>query len=100
MKVDPRQERASDTHPATDENGNGGEDKSDGQRNLDLYEPDARKSVVVPGSGGTLSGTAFTDWIDADGNLKPEHNHPLEESEVPQAPEAEESPEPQEPPDE
>ncbi|CAM3955020.1 hypothetical protein SMNI109538_21840 [Smaragdicoccus niigatensis] len=78
----------------------------------DLYEPDARKSVVVPGTHGALSGTAFTDWVDKDGNLKPEHNHPVDEADLPKRPAREgapdpqasskpqESPEPQEPPHE
>jgi L-asparaginase/Glu-tRNA(Gln) amidotransferase subunit D len=27
------------------------------------YDPDARKSVAVPGTGGTISGTAFADHV-------------------------------------
>jgi len=33
------------------------------------YEPGARPTVVVPGSGGTVSGTAFADLVSDD-----EHN--------------------------
>ena len=34
------------------------------------YEPGARETVVLPGSDGTVSGTAFDDYVDDDGNLK------------------------------
>lgn len=29
---------------------------------------DTRPTIVMPGTGGTLSGTAVNDWIDDDGN--------------------------------
>ncbi|TQC50457.1 hypothetical protein EEB14_04730 [Rhodococcus sp. WS4] len=34
------------------------------------YEPGARETVVLPGSDGTVSGTAFDDYVDDEGNLK------------------------------
>ncbi|MFZ2175173.1 MAG: hypothetical protein WAW17_14310 [Rhodococcus sp. (in: high G+C Gram-positive bacteria)] len=34
------------------------------------YEPGARETVVLPGTGGTVSGTAFADYVDDDGNLR------------------------------
>ncbi|WP_233531821.1 hypothetical protein [Antrihabitans sp. YC2-6] len=33
------------------------------------YQPDARESVVLPGTDGTVSGTAIADWLDDDGNI-------------------------------
>ena len=51
--------------------------------NVDLYEPDARKSVVVPGTDGTLSGTAFTEWVDDDGNLAEGHDNPVDVPDLP-----------------
>lgn len=36
------------------------------------YDPGARETVVLPGSGGTVSGTAFDDYVDDEGNLKEE----------------------------
>ena len=33
------------------------------------YEED-RPTVTMPGSGGTVSGTAVADWLDDDGNPK------------------------------
>lgn len=46
-----------------------GEEDS-GETSDNQYDPDARKSVVVPGTDGTLSGTAFADMVDDEGNLK------------------------------
>ena len=37
----------------------------------DKYEPDARKSVVLPGTDGTVSGTAIADWLDDKGEIIP-----------------------------
>lgn len=34
----------------------------------DRYESEDRKTVVLPGSDGTISGTAINDWLDDDGN--------------------------------
>ena len=34
------------------------------------YQPGARDSVVMPGTDGTISGTAINDWLDDDGNVK------------------------------
>lgn len=40
-------------------------------------------TVVLPGSGGMVSGTAVNDWLDEDGN--PQHNVPDEDSSDEQA---------------
>ncbi|MBJ7465299.1 MAG: hypothetical protein JHD38_16825 [Mycolicibacterium sp.] len=37
------------------------------------YE-DNRPTSVLPGSNGTVSGTAVTDWLDDDGNPKFDEN--------------------------
>ncbi|MBD0323658.1 MAG: hypothetical protein ICV72_09760 [Aldersonia sp.] len=34
------------------------------------YEPGARPTVVLPGSDGTVSGTAFSDVVDENGEMK------------------------------
>jgi len=34
----------------------------------DRYDSPDRKTVVLPGSDGTISGTAVNDWLDDDGN--------------------------------
>jgi hypothetical protein len=34
------------------------------------YDEDDRPTVVLPGSHGTVSGTAVSDWLDDDGNPK------------------------------
>ncbi len=34
----------------------------------DRYDSPDRKTVVLPGSDGTISGTAINDWLDDDGN--------------------------------
>ena len=39
---------------------------------VDLYADGARESTVLPGSDGTISGTAIEGWLDDDGNVKPE----------------------------
>jgi hypothetical protein len=39
------------------------------REDMDLYRED-RPTVVLPGSGGTVSGTAVNDWLDGDGNPK------------------------------
>ncbi|MEZ0363703.1 hypothetical protein ACAG26_08365 [Mycobacterium sp. pUA109] len=55
-----------------------------------------RPTVVMPGTGGTVAGTAINDWLDEEGN--PKFGEPGE------APHAQDSPkddtgQPQEPPD-
>ena len=42
----------------------------------DRYAPDARKSVVLPGTDGTVSGTSIADWLDDDGNILDPENRP------------------------
>lgn len=34
------------------------------------YEPGARPTVVLPGTDGMVSGTAFADMVDDNGDLK------------------------------
>ena len=34
------------------------------------YEPGSRPTVVLPGTNGMVSGTAFADMVDDEGNLK------------------------------
>lgn len=36
------------------------------------YEPGARPTVTLPGTGGMVSGTAFADMVDENGELKDE----------------------------
>ncbi|CAN7219356.1 hypothetical protein [Mycolicibacterium frederiksbergense] len=40
---------------------------------IGAYE-DNRPTSVLPGSDGTVSGTAVTDWLDDDGNPKFDEN--------------------------
>jgi len=41
------------------------------QRAADMMRAyEDRPTVVLPGSGGTISGTAVNDWLDQDGNPK------------------------------
>ncbi|WNG82792.1 hypothetical protein C6A86_003565 [Mycobacterium sp. ITM-2016-00316] len=47
---------------------------------IGAYE-DNRPTSVLPGSDGTVSGTAVTDWLDGDGNPKFDENS--EETENP-----------------
>jgi hypothetical protein len=37
------------------------------RKTFEMYEED-RPTVVLPGSDGTISGTAINDWLDDDGN--------------------------------
>ncbi|WP_029110661.1 hypothetical protein [Mycobacterium sp. URHD0025] len=46
------------------------------ERVMQSYDDD-RPTVTLPGSGGTVSGTAVNDWVDDDGNPiygRPEHD--------------------------
>ncbi|WP_247596119.1 MULTISPECIES: hypothetical protein [unclassified Rhodococcus (in: high G+C Gram-positive bacteria)] len=38
------------------------------------YEPGSRPTVVLPGTNGMVSGTAFADMVDDEGNLKEDHS--------------------------
>jgi hypothetical protein len=44
------------------------EDKKQAAEMMVAYED--RPTVVLPGSGGAVSGTAVNDWLDEDGNPK------------------------------
>jgi hypothetical protein len=81
MEADPREQRRSEDEQVqeaeqTQDDGQRAEGAaSDSEEEVDdPYDPDARKSVVVPGTDGTLSGTAFADMVDGDGNLKDDAN--------------------------
>ncbi len=45
------------------------EHKEKAKEMAELYE-DNRPSTVLPGSDGTVAGTAIADWVDDDGNPK------------------------------
>lgn len=40
--------------------------REEAKRVMRAYDED-RPTTVLPGSGGTVSGTAVTDWVDDDG---------------------------------
>jgi hypothetical protein len=44
------------------------DDKQKAAEMMKAYED--RPTLVLPGSGGTVSGTAVNDWLDEDGNPK------------------------------
>jgi hypothetical protein len=48
------------------------ENKKQAAEMMEAYEKN-RATVVLPGSGGAISGTAVNDWLDDDGN--PKYNH-------------------------
>ncbi|MFV8166702.1 hypothetical protein ACNQVK_32130 [Mycobacterium sp. 134] len=43
------------------------ENRKEAKRVLQSYD-DTRPTVTLPGSNGTVSGTAVNDWLDEDGN--------------------------------
>ncbi|OBB22163.1 hypothetical protein A5792_06535 [Mycolicibacterium peregrinum] len=43
------------------------ENRKEAERVLRSYD-DSRPTVTLPGSHGTVSGTAVNDWVDDDGN--------------------------------
>lgn len=45
------------------------ENKKQASEMMEVYEEN-RATVVLPGSGGAISGTAVNDWLDDDGNPK------------------------------
>jgi hypothetical protein len=45
------------------------ENKKQATEMMEAYEEN-RPTVVLPGSGGAISGTAVNDWLDDDGNPK------------------------------
>ncbi|MCZ4079651.1 hypothetical protein O1W68_17005 [Rhodococcus sp. H36-A4] len=44
------------------------------------YEPGSRPTVVLPGTNGMVSGTAFADMVDDEGNLKEDHSEDTADS--------------------
>jgi hypothetical protein len=48
------------------------ENKKQAAEMMEAYQEN-RPTVVLPGSGGAISGTAVNDWLDDDGN--PKYNH-------------------------
>jgi hypothetical protein len=47
-----------------------GEAKKRAEEILKDYDNDDRPTVVLPGSHGTVAGTAVSEWLDEDGNPK------------------------------
>lgn len=45
------------------------ENREDAERMVEAYNDD-RPTAVLPGSNGTVTGTAINDWLDDDGNPK------------------------------
>lgn len=43
------------------------ENRKEAERVMKSYD-DSRPTVTLPGSHGTVSGTAVNDWVDDDGN--------------------------------
>ncbi|MEN4398947.1 hypothetical protein ACNQR7_14245 [Mycolicibacterium senegalense] len=43
------------------------EHRKEAERIMESYD-DSRPTVTLPGSHGTVSGTAVNDWVDDDGN--------------------------------
>ncbi|MGV0780625.1 hypothetical protein [Mycolicibacterium peregrinum] len=43
------------------------ENRKEAERVMSSYD-DSRPTVTLPGSHGTVSGTAVNDWVDDDGN--------------------------------
>jgi len=62
--TDTEHDRQSTEKPEPDE-----EDKKKAAEMMTAYEDD-RPTLVLPGSGGMVSGTAVSDWLDEDGNPK------------------------------
>ena len=73
-------EKAEDADTATpepeQEPDDDGSAKEQAKEVNDRYAPDARKSVVLPGTDGTVSGTSIADWLDDDGNILDPENRP------------------------
>jgi hypothetical protein len=65
----------SDDQQATDKPEPNEENKQKAAEIMTAYED--RPTVVLPGSGGTVSGTAVNDWLDEDGN--PKYNNEVPE---------------------
>jgi hypothetical protein len=61
---DNKEDRQPTEKPEPDE-----EDKKKAAEMMTAYEDD-RPTLVLPGSGGMVSGTAVNDWLDEDGNPK------------------------------
>jgi hypothetical protein len=43
------------------------ENRKEAERVMKSYD-DTRPTVTLPGTGGTVSGTAVSDWVDDEGN--------------------------------
>jgi hypothetical protein len=67
---------ATDTTEPTDTNEPTIDDETQRQAEKEVegidnkYEPGSRPTVVLPGTGGMVSGTAFADMVDENGELK------------------------------
>src|ERR1700742_3354668 len=62
-KPEPKEEQQSEKPEPNEEN------KKQAAEMMEAYE-EKRATVVLPGSGGAISGTAVNDWLDDDGNPK------------------------------
>src|ERR1700759_1773152 len=65
-KPEPKEEQQREKPEPNEEN------KKQAAEMMEAYEKN-RATVVLPGSGGAISGTAVNDWLDDDGN--PKYNH-------------------------
>jgi hypothetical protein len=66
-KPEPEESKQQSEKPEPNE-----ENKKQAAEMMEAYEEN-RATVVLPGSGGAISGTAVNDWLDDDGN--PKYNH-------------------------
>ncbi|OBI06948.1 hypothetical protein A5714_22930 [Mycobacterium sp. E2462] len=82
-------DKAADQEDTTAEHDDKAADQDDDQRVTEKPEPDEddkqkaaemmeaykeKPTIVLPGTGGSVSGTAVNDWLDEDGN--PRHQEP------------------------
>ncbi|BBY37683.1 hypothetical protein MMAN_18170 [Mycobacterium mantenii] len=54
------------------------DDKKEAAKMMEAYED--KPTIVLPGTGGSVSGTAVNDWLDEDGNPKHETPEGVDES--------------------
>ncbi|MDD7814782.1 hypothetical protein [Mycolicibacter sinensis] len=66
---EPRQESGEGKAARTEKPEPTQEQIEEATKQLDAQDDD-RPTVVMPGTGGTVSGTAVSDWLDDEGNPK------------------------------
>jgi hypothetical protein len=71
-KPEPEESKQQSEKPEPNE-----ENKKQAAEMMEAYEEN-RATVVLPGSGGAISGTAVNDWLDDDGN--PKYNHKVDDA--------------------